>query len=100
MRYGRGLHRRLARLEVVSNVLSTGDKWKLLHRGALELMSDEDIEILEQMALLREAGNATDELTPAWQAVTKRYDEAIGVALANKRIPFTISEMDQLLATE
>jgi hypothetical protein len=48
------------------------------------------------MALLREAGNAT-KLTPAWQAVTERYEEAISVALANKRIPFTISEMDDQL---
>jgi hypothetical protein len=97
VRYGRSLHRRLARLEEVSNVLSTEDKWKLLHRGALELMSDQDLEILEQIASLREAGHAI-ELTPAWQTVTERYDEAIGTALANKRIPFTISEMDQLMA--
>jgi hypothetical protein len=51
------------------------------------------------MAALREADRAP-ELTPAWQAVTERYDEAIGVALANKKIPFTISEIDQLLAAE
>jgi hypothetical protein len=99
MRYGRSLHRRLARLEAVSNVLSTEDKWSLLQRGALELMSDADLEMMEQMASLRDADQAI-ELTPAWQDVTERYDEAIGTALANKRIPFTISEMDQLLAAK
>jgi hypothetical protein len=62
-------------------------------------MSDEDLEILEQLTGLREAGNELDE-RPEWNAVAARYDEAIGTALANKGIPFTISEMDQLLAAE
>jgi hypothetical protein len=52
----------------MSNALSTEDKWNILHRGALELMPDEDLDILEQMASLPEADQAI-ELTPAWHAV-------------------------------
>jgi hypothetical protein len=48
---------------------------------------------VELIASLRDADQAI-ELTPASPAMTERYDDAIGTALANKRIPFTISEMD------
>jgi hypothetical protein len=96
MRYGRSLHRRLERLEAVSNVLSTEDKWSILHRGALELMSDDDLLILEEMAVLRDAGQEIEQ-TPEREAVTVRYDEACMKALAEQNVRFTISEMDQLL---
>jgi hypothetical protein len=60
-------------------------------------MSDADLEALEQLASLRDAGNQIEE-RPEWNSVAARYDEAIGTALANKKIPFTILEIDQLLA--
>jgi hypothetical protein len=41
---------------------------------------------MEHMAGLRDADQAI-ELTPGWQAVRERYDQAIGVALAKQRIP-------------
>jgi hypothetical protein len=43
MRYSRVLQRRLDRLESVSPVSSTEDKWNTIHVRALELMSEEDL---------------------------------------------------------
>jgi hypothetical protein len=99
VRYGRTLQRRLAKLEAVANVMSTEDKWKSLHRSALKLMSDDDLEILEELAVLRAAGQGMEQ-TPEREAVAARYDEACMTALTNQSVRFTISEMDQLLAAE
>jgi hypothetical protein len=97
MRYGRMLHRRIARLEAVANVLSTEDKWKSLHRSALALMSEDDLVVLEEMAFLRDAGREIQQ-TPEREAASVRYDEACMTALAEQSVPFTIAEMDSLLA--
>jgi hypothetical protein len=84
-------------LEAVTNVMSTEDKWKILHRSALALMSEDDLVVLEELAFLRDAGQDVQQ-TPEREAVTERYDEACMTALANQSVRFTISEMDQLLA--
>ena len=61
MMNGRMLQRRLEKLEAVLNILSTDDKWAIVHERALELMSDADLEILEGIAALENAGSAVDQ---------------------------------------
>jgi hypothetical protein len=71
---GRGLQRRQKKLEAVLNVLSTEDKWTMIHVRALQLMSDRDTEALE--------------------------DSAFWTAMGEMNVRFTIPEMDQLLEAE
>jgi hypothetical protein len=66
----RALHRRLEKLEAVLNILSTDDKWAIVHERALQLMSG--LEALE--------------------------DDAFWTAMGEMNFRFTIPEMDQLLA--
>jgi hypothetical protein len=66
----RALHRRLEKLEAVLNILSTDDKWAIVHERALQLMSGP--EALE--------------------------DDAFWTAMGEMNFRFTIPEMDQLLA--
>jgi hypothetical protein len=65
------LHRRLEKLEVVLNVLSTGDKWSIVHKRALELMSN--------------------------QSATANSEGAFWMAMSDGTVRFTIPEMDLLL---
>jgi hypothetical protein len=72
MRYGSILQRRLEKLESVLNVLSTEDKWTMIHDRALQLTSDPNCEGPE--------------------------DDAFWTAMGEMNVRFTIPEMDQLLA--
>lgn len=89
MRNGGAFLRRLEKLESTLNVLSTEDKWKRIHDRALELMSDEDLEVLEAA----EAANQT----PEQFAAMARFDDACMTAMGEGNVRFTIPEMDQLL---
>jgi hypothetical protein len=97
MRYSRALHRRLTKLEAVTNLLSTEEKWNSVHARALAFMSDDDLRIMEEIAVLRAADREIDE-TPEREAVTARYDEATFRALGEQNVRFTIAEIDHLLA--
>ena len=90
MRNGGAFLRRLAKLESTLNVLSTEDKWKRIHDRALELMSEEDLELLERV---EEAYQ-----TPEQFAAMARFDDACFTAMGEGSVRFTIPEMDQLLA--
>jgi hypothetical protein len=92
VRNGGTFLRRLAKLESTLNVLSTEDKWKRIYDRALELMSDEDLEVLEAA----EGANQT----PEQFAAMVRFDAACMTAMAEGNVRFTIPEMDQLLAAE
>jgi hypothetical protein len=97
MRNGRALQRRLEKLESVLNVLSTEDKWTMIHDRALQLMSDNDLVILEEIAVLQKAGRAVEQ-TPERLGTIARFDGACMTAMGEGNIRFTIPEMDQLLA--
>jgi hypothetical protein len=71
MRNGSILQRRLEKLESVLNVLSTEDKWTMIHDRALQLMSDPNFNVKE--------------------------DDAFWIAMGETNVRFTIPEMDQLL---
>jgi hypothetical protein len=62
-------------------------------------MSDEDLGILEEIAVFQKEGRPVEQ-TPERQAVTAQYDQATITALAERNVRFTIPEMDQLLAAE
>jgi len=66
--------RRLAKLEAIANVLSTEDKWALIERGALQLMSDRNNIVSSE--------------------------DAFWMAMGANTVRFTIPEMDQLLAAD
>ncbi len=99
VRYGGTLHQRLAKLEAGVNILSTEDKWKAIERRALQLTSNEDLIILEEMVVLRDAGKEIEQ-TPERKAVSARYDEAYMTALAEQNVRFTIPELDELLEAD
>jgi len=65
--------RRLAKLEAIAKVLSTADKWALIERGALALVSDRNTVV--------------------------SFDDAFWMTMGAGTVRFTIPEMDQLLAT-
>jgi hypothetical protein len=71
MRYGSILQRRLEKLESALNVLSTEDKWTIVHDRARQLTSDPNCEGPE--------------------------DDAFWTAMGEMNVRFTIPEMDQLL---
>jgi hypothetical protein len=66
------LQRRLEKLESAFNVLSTEDKWTIVHDRARQLTSDPNCEGPE--------------------------DDAFWTAMSEMNVRFTIPEMDQLLA--
>jgi hypothetical protein len=66
--------RRIERLEAIANVLSTADKWALIERGALRLMSDRNTVV--------------------------SFDDAFWMAMGANTVRFTIPEMDELLAAD
>ena len=92
MMSARMLHRRLEKLEAVLNVLLTDDKWAVVHERALQLMSDQDLEILEELALLENAGSAVDQ-SPERSAAMARFDDACWTRCAStsriRRAPIT-----------
>jgi hypothetical protein len=96
MRNGRALQRRLEKLESVLNVLSKEDKWTVIHDRALQLMSDADLVIMEEIAVLQKARRSVEQ-TPERLATIARFDDACMTAIGERNVRFTISEMDQLL---
>jgi hypothetical protein len=96
LRYSRALHRRLTKLEAVANIPSTEDQWRSVRARTLQLMSDDDLRIMEEVALLQGAGEQV-ESTPEREAMSARYDEATFRALGEQKVRFTVAEMDQLL---
>ena len=72
MMNARTLQRRLEKLEAVLNIVSTDDKWGLIHERALELMSN--------------------------RSAIANWEEAFWIAMGEGTVRFTIPEMDQLLA--
>ena len=97
MMNGRALHRRLEKLEAVLNVLSADDKWAIVYERALQLMSHQDLELLEELASLENAGSAVDQ-DPESAAVMARFDDAFWTAMDAANVRFTVPEMEQLLA--
>jgi hypothetical protein len=95
VRYGRALQRRLEKLESMVNVLSTEDKWTMIHDRTLQLISDEDLEILEEIAM-QKAGNVVEPTAQRLAAIA-RFDDAFWIAMGQVNVRFTIPEMDQLL---
>jgi hypothetical protein len=96
LRYSRALHRRLTKLEAVTNIPSTEDKWRSLRVRTLQLMSDDDLRIMEEVAILQEAGKEV-ESTPEREAMLARYGEATFRAIGELPVRFTVAEMDVLL---
>jgi hypothetical protein len=90
VRKGGTFLRRLEKLESILNVVSTEDKWKRIHDRALELMSDEDLGILE-------AAEGRYQAQEHFAALA-RFDDACFTAMGEGNVRFTIPEMDQLLA--
>jgi hypothetical protein len=90
------LYRRLTKLEAVTNIPSTEDKWRSLRVRTLQLMSDDDLRIMEEVAVLQEAGEEVAS-TPEREAMLARYEEATFQALGEQKVRFTVAEMDQLL---
>jgi hypothetical protein len=97
MTTARTLHRRLEKLEAVLNVLSTDDKWAIVQERALRLLSDADVESLEEIAMLEIAGGVIAQ-TPECVAAMARFDNAFWTAMSAENLRFTLPEMDQLLA--
>src|SRR5450432_2897878 len=99
MRYSRVLQRRLDRLESVSPVSSTEDKWNTIHVRALELMSEEDLRSSRRSRRceihLRRPGKP-QRGPPRPHGV----EEATTTAVSDANVRFTMSELDQLLAAE
>jgi len=73
MMNARTLQRRLVKLEAVLNILSTDDKWAIVHDRALELMSN--------------------------QSAIANLEDAFWMAMGEGIVRFTIPEMGQLLAS-
>jgi hypothetical protein len=71
MKNGRAFQRRLEKLESLLNVLSTDDRWAMIHERTLQLVGDAELEALE--------------------------DDAFWSAMGEMNFRFTIPEMDQLL---
>jgi hypothetical protein len=69
----------------------------MIHDRALQLISDADLEVLEEIAVLQKAGRAVEQ-TPERLATIARFDEACMAAMGEGNVRFTIPEMDQLLA--
>jgi hypothetical protein len=67
----RASQRRLEKLESLLNVLSTDDRWAMIHERTLQLVGDAELEALE--------------------------DDAFWSAMGEMNFRFTIPEMDQLL---
>jgi hypothetical protein len=59
-------------------------------------MSDDDLRIMEEVAVLQEAGEEIEQ-TPERQAMLARYEEATFKAIGEQKVRFTVAEMDQLL---
>jgi hypothetical protein len=96
LRYSRALHRRLDKLEATTNVPSTDDKWRSVRARALQFLSDDDLGIMEEIAVSLEAGKEVESI-PEREAMLARYEEATFRALGEQKIRFTVAEMDQLL---
>ena len=96
MRYSRALHWRLTKLEAVANIPSTEDKWRSICARTLELMSDDDLRILEEIGVLQEADKEI-ESTPEREVMLARYNEAMFQAIGEQKVRFTVAEMDALL---
>jgi hypothetical protein len=97
VRNGGTFLRRLEKLESAMNVLSTEDKWKRIHDRALELMSDEDLDVLEEIAELQKASKVVEQ-TPARVAAIATSDDNFWITMRKVKVRFTVPEMDQLLA--
>jgi hypothetical protein len=76
---------------------STEDKWAIVHERALRLLSDADVESLEEIAMLEITGGLIAQTSECVAAMT-RFDDAFWTAMSAANVRFTISEMDQLLA--
>ena len=96
MRSGRTLQTRLDKLEAVLNILPTDDKWAIVHQRALQLMSDRELEILEELASLEIVGGAIAQTHERVSAMA-RFEDAFWIAMSTAKVRFTIPEMDQLL---
>jgi hypothetical protein len=58
--------------------------------------SDEDLEILEEIATLQKAGSVVEQTAQRLAAID-RFDDAFWTAMGETNVRFTIPEMDQLL---
>jgi hypothetical protein len=94
-----GLIKRVGRLEKNRPGLSLGEKNAALNQRALEAMSDSDLELLEQVALLQASGRE-NECTAEQIDASWRYEESYVKALSASNVTFTIHEMDQILRAE
>ncbi len=75
----------------------TDEKWAIIERHALELMSESDLKLLEQACILRDTGRAA-EYTPNHNDVPARWENAHDRAFAESDVRFTIAEVDEMLA--
>jgi hypothetical protein len=94
-----GLLKRIGRLEANRPGLSLDEKNAAIRQSSLMTMSDRDLELLEQVALLQASGRES-ECTPEQIDAAVRYDEAYVKALAESNLKFTINEMDQIIGAE
>jgi hypothetical protein len=79
------------------HILSTDSKRAIVHQRALQLVSDRDLEVLEEIATI-EAADGPASHSPERASVTARFDEAFWTAMGSTNFRFTVPEMDQLLA--
>jgi len=98
MALSRALNWRIGRLESLPRVLSAEDEWNSIHVAALQSLSDDDGRICEEIQTARHYNGNSPDLTPAREAVMERYYDALVDAIADQR-RFTVSELDELLAT-
>jgi hypothetical protein len=89
VRKGGTFLRRLEKLESSLNVLSTADKWKRIRDRALEIMSEEDLEVLK-------AADREYQTAEQFAAMT-RFNDACFTAMGEGNVRFTVSKMDLLL---
>ena len=93
----RPVSRRLRNLE--ARLISgpcTDEKWTIIQRHALELMSETDLELLEQACVLPDTGR-TAEYTPNHHHDLARWEDARDRAFAESDERFTISQVDEML---
>jgi hypothetical protein len=94
-----GLIKRIGRLESNKSGPSFDEKNAVLIQRTLAALSDQDLELLEQVALLQ-AADRENECTAEQIDAALRYDEAYVKALSESNVKFTINEMDQMLGAE
>jgi hypothetical protein len=93
------LRRRLDRLESVPPVSSTEDKWNTIHVRALEVMSEEDLRIFQEIEALRKC-TSEDRANPSAVRRDRAVEEATMTAVSDANVRFTMSELNHLLAAE